>query len=308
MNNLLSRRHALQLMGYAGLAAISQPVSPIFTNQSMLKRPIPSSGEMLPAVGLGTWLQFDVGRSASERQALLNVLKRMADKGGRVIDSSPMYGRSQEVIGELATSLNIAEKFFYATKVWISGKQEGIDQMEDSMNKMRRKKIDLMQVHNLIDWQTHLKTLRKWKEEGKIRYIGVTHYTDSAHGQLEQIVSSERLDFVQFNYSIRNRHAEERLLSTAKDKGTAVIINQPFETGSLFNAVREKALPPWAAEYEIKNWAQFFLKYILSHPAVTCVIPGTSNPDHLVENMEAAYGRLPDGKARKKMTDFFESL
>lgn len=295
-------------MGYAGLAAISQPVSPIFTNQSMLKRPIPSSGEMLPAVGLGTWLQFDVGRSASERQALLNVLKRMADKGGRVIDSSPMYGRSQEVIGELATSLNIAEKFFYATKVWISGKQEGIDQMEDSMNKMRRKKIDLMQVHNLIDWQTHLKTLRKWKEEGKIRYIGVTHYTDSAHGQLEQIVSSERLDFVQFNYSIRNRHAEERLLSTAKDKGTAVIINQPFETGSLFNAVREKALPPWAAEYEIKNWAQFFLKYILSHPAVTCVIPGTSNPDHLVENMEAAYGRLPDGKARKKMTDFFESL
>jgi diketogulonate reductase-like aldo/keto reductase len=192
--------------------------------------------------------------------------------------------------------------------VWTSGRQEGIDQMEASMKKMRRNKIDLMQVHNLIDWKTHLQTLRKWKEEGRVRYIGVTHYTDSAHKELEQIVNAERLDFVQFNYSIRNQNAEQRLLHAAKDKGTAVIINQPFETGSLFNAVRGKALPGWAAEYEIKSWAQFFLKYIISHPAVTCVIPGTSDPDHLVENMEAAYNRLPDEKERKKMADYFANL
>ena len=274
----------------------------------MLKRPVPSSDEMLPVVGLGTWIQFDAGTSEAERQPLREVLRHMAEKGGRTIDSSPMYGRSEEVIGDLTAHLPIADKFFYATKVWTSGRQEGIDQMQASMKKMRRDKIDLMQVHNLIDWQTHLETLRKWKEEGKIRYIGVTHYTDSAHAKLEQIVRSERLDFVQFNYSIRSRNAEQRLLNVAKDKGTAVIINQPFETGSLFNLVRGKALPGWAAEYEIKSWAQFFLKYIISHPAVTCVIPGTSDPDHLVENMEAAYGQLPYEKERKKMAGYFENL
>ena len=169
---------------------------------------------------------------------------------------------------------------------------------------MRRGKMDLMQVHNLVDWQTHLETLRKWKEEGKVRYIGITHYTDSAHDELEKIVRSQQPDFVQFNYSIRSRHAEQRLLNAVKDNGAAVIINQPFESGSLFNAVQGRPLPAWAADYEINNWAQFFLKFILSHPAVTCTIPGTSNPDHLVENMEAAYGRLPDDKTRNKMVEY----
>ena len=309
MNNLYSRRDVLQLMGYFGLNLISQPFSPLLIkNNSMHQRAVPSSGEMLPVVGIGTWIQFDVGTSEEERKPLRGVLRRMAEKGGRIIDSSPMYGKSEEVIGDLTTNLNLANNFFYATKVWTSGRQEGIDQMEASMKKRRRNKIDLMQVHNLVDWQTHLETLRKWKEEGKIRYIGVTHYTDTAHSNLEQIVKSEKLDFVQFNYSIRGRNAEQRLLNAAKDKGTAVIINQPFETGLLFDVVRGKALPGWAAEYEIKSWAQFFLKYIISHTAVTCVIPGTSNPVHLVENMEAAYGSLPDEKERKKMVDYFENL
>jgi diketogulonate reductase-like aldo/keto reductase len=306
--HLLSRRHALQLIGCTSLSALSHPLSPFFSdNHSMLSRTIPSSGELLPIVGLGTWLQFDVGSSAGERKSLLDVLTRMKEKGGRVIDSSPMYGKSEQVIGDLTTELKIADKFFYATKVWTSGKEEGIGQMEMSMKKMRRNTIDLMQVHNLVDWKIHLQTLRHWKEKGKIRYIGITHYTDGAHSQLEQIIRSEKPDFVQFNYSIRGRHAEQRLLATAKDTGVAVIINQPFDSGSLFDLVKGKALPDWARDYAINNWAQFFLKYILSHPAVTCAIPGTSDPNHLVQNMEAAYGLLPDDKVRKMMADYFDS-
>ena len=303
MNNLLSRRDAVRLMGVAGVGVVCDPLS--FTRDgTLLMRPIPSTGEKIPAVGLGTWRQFDVGSSASERQPLAEVLKRMNLKGGRIIDSSPMYARSEEVIGDLTHETKLADKFFYVTKVWTRGKQDGIDQMNASFRKMRRTKMHLMQVHNLVDWQTHLETLRKWKAEGKVRYIGVTHYTDAAHEDLERVVKSQHLDFVQFNYSIRNRHAEQRLLNVVKDNGTAVIINQPFESGSLFDHVRGKSLPGWAADYDIKNWAQFFLKYLLSHPAVTCVIPGTSDPVHIVENIEAAYGRLPDDAARKKMAGY----
>lgn len=307
MFNPLPRRDALRLMGCSGLGLLTDPLTSFFeSNQVMLTRVIPSSGEKIPVVGLGTWRQFDVGSSSTDRQPLREVIKRMHEKGGKMIDSSPMYARSEEVIGDLTKESGKADHFFYATKVWTRGKQEGIDQMNDSFRKMKRTKMDLMQVHNLVDWQTHLATLRKWKEEGKIRYIGVTHYTDGAHEDLEKVIQSQRLDFVQFNYSIRNRHAEQRLLNVAKDKGAAVIINQPFETGVLFDAVKGKALPAWAAEYDIKNWAQFFLKYIFSHPAVTCVIPGTSDPVHLVENMEATYGKLPDDKVRKKMADHID--
>lgn len=270
----------------------------------MLKRVIPSTGESIPAVGLGTWRQFDVGTSSSERQPLSEVLKKMSAAGGTTIDSSPMYAASEEVIGDLAHEINLADKYFYATKVWTRGKEEGIRQMEESLKKMRRPAMDLMQVHNLVDWQTHLATLKQWKEEKKTRYIDITHYTDSSHDDLERIVRTEKLDFVQFNYSIRSRHAELRLLNTAKDHGTAVIINQPFDTGFLFNQVQDKALPGWAAEYGIRNWAQYFLKYIISHPAVTCVIPGTSDPAHAEQNMEAMYGEIPDEKFRKKMVDY----
>lgn len=304
MNHFLSRRDALKIIGCTGAGMICDPLSAFAAGSDMLTRAIPSSGEKIPVVGLGTWRQFDVGNSSSDRQPLLSVLRKMSAIGGRVIDSSPMYARSEEVIGDLSQETSVADNFFYATKVWTSGKREGIDQMTASFKKMRRSKMDLMQVHNLIDWQTHLETLRRWKEEGKVRYIGITHYTDSAHDDLEKIVRTERLDFVQFNYSIRNRHAEQRLLGAARDRGTAVIINQPFESGSLFDHVAGKSLPEWASELEIKNWAQFFLKYIISHPAVTCAIPGTSNPDHLVENMQAAYGIIPDARSRKKMVEY----
>lgn len=309
MKNTLSRRELLKLAGYSGLAASLPFADFLKQNKTMLKRRILSSAdEMLPVVGLGTWIQFDVGKSAEERQPLIEVLQRMAEHGGKVIDSSPMYGNAEEVVGDLAAQTGLADKFFYATKVWTTGEKKGIEQMQTSLRKMRRDTMDLMQIHNLMDWEIHLKTLKKWKEEGKIRYLGITHYTTSAHEQLEKIVKTEKLDFVQFNYSIRVRDAEKSLLNAAKDNGVSVIINEPFEKGWLFSAVKDQQLPPWAADYDIKSWSQFFLKFILAHPAVTCVIPGTSNPEHLADNMGAGYGKLPDEAGRKKMVEWMEKL
>lgn len=309
MMDKLSRRHTLKLVAYAGSAAMVNSLLPFtITNKTMIQRAIPSSDEPLPVIGLGSWIQFDVGSSDTERQPLKQVLAKMHEMGGKLIDSSPMYGQAEDVIGALTTAMGLADKFFYATKVWTSGKQAGIDQMEESLRKMRRKTIDLMQVHNLVDWQTHLNTLKDWKQQGKVRYAGITHYTTSSHAQLEQIIKSASLDFVQFNYSMRVRNAEQRLLLAAKDKGVAVIINEPFEKGSLFGAVKGKSLPPWAAEYDMNSWAQFFLKYIISHPAVNCVIPGTSDPTHVADNMMAGYGRLPDEKTRQKMVELIEGL
>jgi diketogulonate reductase-like aldo/keto reductase len=217
-----------------------------------------------------------------------------------------MYGKAEEVIGALTTSTGNPNQFFYATKVWTSGEQNGLEQMETSLKKMRRNRMDLLQVHNLLDWQTHLRTLNRWKGEGRLRYTGVTHYTVSAHGELEQIVRSKAVDFVQFNYSIRVRSAEKSLLKVCAESGVAVIINQPFDSGDLFRLVKGRALPQWAAEYDIESWAQYFLKYILSYPAVTCVIPGTSNPQHVVDNLTAGYGRLPDERGRKRMIEYLE--
>lgn len=309
MKNTLSRRELLKLAGYSGLAATFPFSHLLKQDKTMLKRRILSSAdEMLPVVGLGTWIQFDVGKSEEDRQPLREVLKSMVEHGGKVIDSSPMYGNSEEVVGDLSTGLGLADKFFYATKVWTNGEQEGIKQMQASLRKMRRTTMDLMQIHNLMDWQTHLKTLKKWKEEGKIRYIGVTHYTVASHEQLEKIVKTEKIDFVQFNYSLRVRNAENSLLKAAQDNGVSVIVNEPFEKGSLFGAVKGKDLPLWAADYDIKSWAQFFLKFILSHKAVNCVIPGTSNPEHLTDNMGAGYGKLPDEAGRKKMVEWVEKL
>jgi len=275
---------------------------------AMLSRAIPSTNEKLPVVGLGTWQQFDIDPGSSEAGQLLEVLKNVAAKGGKVIDSSPMYGRSEATVGSLTQAAGLAESFFYATKVWTSGRGEGIRQMEESMKRMKRRRMDLMQVHNLLDVQTHLKTLKQWKDENKIRYTGATHYSTSAHEELERLIRKEKLDFLQFNYNISERNAEKRLISAARDNGVAVIINEPFDSGSLFRRVREKALPEWASEWAISSWAQFFLKYILSHPGVTCVIPGTSNPGHALDNMSAGYGPLPDEAGRKKMAAFFDAL
>lgn len=311
MKQSLTRREMLSMMGIAGLGLATSPTAItqlLSMRQQMRKRSIPSSGEELPVVGLGTWRQFDVGNVDSERAPLREVLRLMAEKGGTVIDSSPMYGNSEAVIGDLTAVTGLADHFFYATKVWTRGRRSGINQMEASMQKMRRNTIDLMQVHNLVDWQTHLETLRKWKEQGKIRYMGITHYTISAHDRLQQILEDEDIDFVQFNYSIGVRSAEKSLLPAARDNGVAVIINEPYQGGALFRAVRNRKLPDWAAEYDISSWGQYFLKYILSHPAVTCVIPGTSDPEHLVDNMGAGYGRLPDNEGRRKMAAYFDSL
>ena len=277
-----------------------------FLSDAMLTRKIPSTGELLPVVGLGTWQTFDAGSSAEERSPLKEVLTLMKEKGGTVIDSSPMYGSSEEVVGDLTTELKIADHFFYATKVWTSGREEGIEQMNDSFKKMKRNKMDLMQIHNLVDRKTHLKTLREWKDNGKVRYIGITHYTESAYDELEKIMKSEKPDFVQFNYSIDSREAEKRLLPAAKDLGIAVLINRPYGGGNLFGKVKGKTLPEWTKEYDINSWGQFFLKFILSHEAVTCVIPGTSKPNHLVDNMLAGFGKLPDNSARENMLRYMK--
>jgi len=273
----------------------------------MLKRKIPSTSEELPVLGLGTWSTFDVVDKSS-MEPLNQVLQIMKNAGGKLIDSSPMYGNSEKVIGELTADPKWNNYFFYATKVWTTGKQEGIRQMEASFQKMKRSTMDLMQIHNLTDWKTQLQTLKAWKSEGKIRYIGVTHYIDSAHEDLESILKSEDgLDFVQFNYSIFSRNAEKRLLKVAADRGVATLINRPLGNGYAFTYVRNKHLPSWADEYSIKTWSQFFLLYIISHPAVTVVIPATANPVHASENFTIAAAEIPDQAFREKMVVFIEN-
>lgn len=296
----MTRRESLKTIGMAAMAPVASSWLPA-QDSSPLRRPVPSSGELIPCIGVGTWQTFDVGNSEKDRQPLREVLKTLIAKGGSVVDSSPMYGRSEEVVGDLSSELNLNQKLFIATKVWTTGKDSGIRQMNDSFRLMRRKKIELMQIHNLQDWQTHLQTLRKWKDEGKIKYLGLTHYTNSAHERMASILEKEKVDFIQINYNLLDRHAEERLLPFARDKGVAVLINQPFESGSLFQRVKGKQLPAWAADFDCNSWGQFFLKFILSHPAVTCAIPGTSKPHHMADNMSAAYGRLPSSKQRLEM-------
>jgi diketogulonate reductase-like aldo/keto reductase len=276
------------------------------TNQSPLRRrKIPRSGEELPVIGLGTWQTFDVGDSAAERAPLSEVLAAFLNAGGRLIDSSPMYGRAEAVVGDLLAGLGEraagARAPFLATKVWTTGKARGEEQMRTSMRRMRRTPMDLMQIHNLQDWRTHLATLRDWKAAGTIRYIGVTHYDLGAFDELERIIKKEEIDFVQLPYSIGVRKAEERLLPAAADHKTAVIVMRPFEAGSLFADVRGRPLPPFAAEIGVGSWAQFFLKFILGHPAVTCPIPATSKPQHLIDNLQAGVGPLPDDVMRRKM-------
>ena len=274
----------------------------------MLTRRIPGDGELLPAVGLGTWQTFDVGSSAADRAPLREVLRRFASLGGRVVDSSPMYGEAEAVVGDLATELGLYPTLFVATKVWTHGREAGVAQMERSRQRLRVDRLDLLQIHNLADWSTHLRTLREWKASGRVRYIGITHYTASAYGELERIMRSEPLDFVQLNYSLAEREAENRLLPLAAERGIAILVNRPYAEGALFRRVKGRALPPWAAELDCQSWGQFFLKWILAHPAVTSVIPATSNPEHLIDNMGAGTGAQPDPAARARMTAYFAAL
>jgi diketogulonate reductase-like aldo/keto reductase len=218
-----------------------------------------------------------------------------------MVDSSPMYGAAESVVGDLAAKLGMTDQLFLATKVWTHGHGPGVAQMEQSLRRLRRGRLDLMQIHNLLDWQTHLRMLREWKETGRIRYLGVTHYTASGYDELERVLRGESLDFAQINYSLGEREAERRILPLARDRGVAVIVNRPFLDGGLFQRVRGRALPSWAAELGCESWAQFFLKWIVAHPAVTCVIPGTSRPEHVADNMKAAVGVLPDSATRERM-------
>jgi len=270
-------------------------------------KPIPSSAEQLPVIGVGTWQTFDV-RSEGERAALREVLKTFTDAGGRVVDSSPMYGAAEAVVGDLSADLGLQDKLFMATKVWTRGREEGIRQMETSLRRMRVERMDLMQVHNLVDVETHTGTLREWKAKNRVRYIGITHYTASAYGEVERWLKREPYDFLQINYSLAERDAERRLLPLAQERNVAVIVNRPFAEGALFPKVKGKPLPDWAAELGIATWAQYFLKWIVSHPAVTCAIPGTGKPEHMRDNAAAGLGPLPDAPARARMTKYFDSL
>lgn len=296
---------ALAAASLTGLAGPSLAESGAF---KVGKRPIPRIGEMLPMVGLGTYQAFGAGPDRSERDPLKEVLRLFVEHGGALVDSSPMYGTAESVVGDLAAEQDLTPKLFMATKVWTTGRDAGIRQMEESMRRMKVARMDLMQIHNLQDWKTHAKTLKEWKAAGRIRYTGITHYHSGAYDELERLMKTKEFDFVQFNYSISEREAEQSLLPLAQDTGTAVIINRPFAQASLFSRVRGKEVPNWAAEFDCKSWGQFFLKYILSHPAVTCVIPATSKPHHLVDNMGAGVGRLPDAVMRRKMAEFMDGL
>jgi aryl-alcohol dehydrogenase-like predicted oxidoreductase len=267
----------------------------------MLARRIPRSGEAIPAVGLGTWRTFDVGASAAERAPRREVLRRFLAAGGRVIDSSPMYGAAESVVGELLAELHPAQAPFLATKVWTRGRLAGEAQMRASLGRLQARRLDLVQVHNLLDWQEHLPVMREWRAADRVRYLGVTHYSRGAFEELERILRTEALDFVQLPYSVATRAAESRLLPAAAATGTAVLVMRPFEEGELFHAVKGKPLPAWAKELGASAWSQVFLKWILGHPAVTAVIPATANPKHLAENVKAGTGPLPDAALRRRI-------
>jgi diketogulonate reductase-like aldo/keto reductase len=267
----------------------------------MLTRTIPSSGEKLPVLGMGSWQTFDVGEDRAARVPLRTVLDEFVVLGGAVVDSSPMYGTSEKVIGDLASELYLRPKLFVATKVWTRGVREGIAQMNDSMRKLRAAPVDLMQVHNLVDVETHLDTLDEWKRQKRVRYTGITHYTKSAHADVVTVLESRQVDFVQINYSVAEREAEKRVLPAARDHGVAVIINRPFASGDLLRRLSTKPIPPWAAEIDCDSWAQLLLKFVTSHPDVTCVIPATSDLGHLRQNMRAGEWRLPDQELRARI-------
>jgi len=275
----------------------------------MLTRLIPSTGEAMPVIGLGTWRAFDRDSGETGKGPLREVLQLLLDVGGRIIDTSPMYGWAEAVTGDLLAQLGARPRSFLATKVWTTGRERGIEQMERSTQLLGTGVIDLIQIHNLVDWRTHLATLRRMKEEGRVRYIGITHYTTGALPELARILRAEPgIDFVQFGYSLATRTAETELLPTALERGVAVIVTQPLERGDLLRRVRGRPFPDWAREFECTSWAQLFLKYIIAEPAVTCVIPATGNPDHMKDNLAGGFGTLPEGCRLQRIREMWDAL
>ena len=301
-----SRRTALRMI--AGLGTLLSAGIATGQPQKIMSRKIPSTGEELAAVGLGTWQVFDAGSDAAARAPLREVLARFTAAGGRMIDSSPMNGSAESVAGDLIAELGLRGQLFVATKVWTRGREDGIQQMETSFKRLRVEKLDLLQIHNLLAVAVHSKTMNELKSKGRVRYTGITHYTASAHAEVERQLGKEKYDFLQINYSLGERDAEKRLLNLCKDKGIAVIANRPFAEGAMFRRVHGKPLPAWAPEIGVASWAQYFLKWIVGHPAITCVIPGTGKPEHVADNVAAGFGKLPDPAMRKRMAEYFDSL
>ena len=299
---MFSRRDFIALSSLSFLPTLSNAS---ILNESMLKRVIPSSGEEMPVIGLGTSRVFDIERSKNELNVREKILDIFYENGGRLIDTSPMYGMSEEIIGITAKKYIEKNRFFLATKVWTEGRDNGMRQIEESFQKMRTDKISLIQVHNLLDWKTQIKTLRSLKDEGRINYIGITHYKSNAFDEMIKIMKAEKVDFAQFNYSMGEREAEQKILPFCKDNGIATLINRPFMRGRLFREAQEKKLPSWVTDYDIDSWGQFFLKYIISHDAVTNIIPATSKPKNMLDNARAGMGRMLDEKAKKRMFEVF---
>ena len=302
------RRTVLKSIAALGAVAQLGPGPASAATGPILTRAIPSTGEKLPVIGMGSWITFNVGKDKKLRAGRVEVLQKFFDRGGALIDSSPMYGSSEEVIGHCLKQVTNKGKLFAATKVWTVSKWLGLRQMKASEELWGRERFDLMQIHNLVDWETHRDTLIKWKEEGRVRHMGITTSHGRRHDDFAKIMASEPFDFVQFTYNMLDREAEKRLLPLAADKGLAVIINRPFQRGGLFDRFARHPLPDWAAEIDCANWAQFFLKFVVSHPAVTCAIPATSQVAHMDQNMSAAQGHLPDEKMRARMIAHIESL
>jgi diketogulonate reductase-like aldo/keto reductase len=305
----MTRREAAKLVGTVAagllLPIAASRVSAAGGSQAMLTRSIPSTGEKLPVVGLGSATTFDVHPGSPQLKPLGEVLSLFVQRGGKVIDSSPMYGQAEGVIGDLAAKSHLRNSLFIATKVWTHGQQEGIAMMQRSLDRFQTAKIDLMQVHNLVDVETQMSSLREWKAKGRIRYTGITHSEARGFGEVEKAMRSQKPDFVQINYSLVERGAAQRILPLAQELRIAVIINRPFGGGGVLRSIAAKPLPPWAAEFDCHSWPQFLLKWIVAHPAVTCVIPATNNPQHLEDNMAAGVGRLPDAKTRQRMASLF---
>ena len=302
-HNAWNRREAL----LAGLGLGLTPLYGMSGEHGMITRRIPASGETLPVIGLGTYSVFDVDSTPDEIALRRSIVERLTDAGGSVIDTSPMYNRSERVIGGVIDAGVARDSLFIATKVWTDGREAGAAQMQRSATLMNTDVIDLMQVHNLRDTEVHLATIREWQDEGRIRYNGLTHYTQGAHAALEAAMRRHKPQFIQINYSLGEREADERLLPTAQDMGIAVLINRPYQAGRLFSAVAGRELPAWAADFA-SSWGQFFLKFIISHPAVTCVIPATSKLKHMTDNLGAGVGELPDANTRQRMVDFIEGI
>ena len=292
------------------LAAAALPMWPRLASAQAptpISRAIPATGEKLPAIGVGSWITFNVPPDTEAAAALVPVLRTFFERGGAMIDSSPMYGYSETMIGKMLGQTP-HPRLFSATKIWTVGKALGQMQFERSLRLWGVPKLDLVHIHNLLDWETHLPTLKALRAAGRVRYIGITTSEGAKHDELERALKRERFDFVQFTYNFADRRVEERLLPLAAERGAAVVINRPFDGGRLFSAVRGQALPAWAREFDCESWAQFFLKFIVSHPSVTCAIPATHQTAHMVENMGALYGRLPDARMREKMIQHMETL